>query len=373
MKLVGRSRARALAAGVLAMLLVVLAAPDNLDASATYLVYHGSRARPVIALTFDDGWSASSTQRIFEILQRRHVAATFFPYARAVQSAPSLWRRIALAGYPIANHTTTHADLTHLSPSSIRWEIATARQVVEKITGRPMLRVYRPPYGAYNATVQREAAAAGFGTTVMWDLSSADTARHSGWSSIQRRALTGSNGSIVLMHCGPAVTPAILDAVISGYQARGFRFVTVAELLGPKMAPWPGVSPSPSPTPTASPTSTTSPTPSSTPCPPEGPCPAPPAVSPTPAPPPWESPAPSPSPSPGPADSPMPGRFLIDVYPGPGGGAQDAGEQAFATIVSRDLMMVPSYAAVALADAIVRGISGLSCTDDEAPTSPPTP
>ncbi len=36
---------------------------------------------------------------------------------------------------------------------------------------------------------------------------------------------------IVLMHCGPAVTPAILPGLIRHYACAGYRFVTVAELL----------------------------------------------------------------------------------------------------------------------------------------------
>jgi hypothetical protein len=45
----------------------------------------------------------------------------------------------------------------------------------------------------------------------------------------------GTNGSVVLMHCGPNVTPYLLPDVIASYRARGFRFVTVAQLLG---VPW---------------------------------------------------------------------------------------------------------------------------------------
>ena len=260
-------RLRVAIAAALVGLAVLTVVPPPADAGTSYLIFHGTRARPVIALTFDDAWSVSNTQRIFDILQRRKVKATFFPYARAVLGAKSLWRRIAAAGYPIGNHTYNHAKLTSLSPAGIRNELITARRTIEGVTGRPMLRVYRPPGGAYNATVQREAAAAGFPTTVMWDISSADTARHSSWSSIQRRALSGSNGSIVLMHCGPAVTPAILDAVITGYQKRGFRFVTIPELLGSRVAPWPTSPPKPTPTPTLTPTPAPSASPSEEPTP----------------------------------------------------------------------------------------------------------
>jgi peptidoglycan-N-acetylglucosamine deacetylase len=291
---------------LLALLLCVIRAP-SLDAGTLTVVSHGSRAAPVIALTFDDGYSPTQTRRIFAILTQQHVMATFFPYGRSVAAAPQLWRSIAAAGYPIANHTMTHAQLTNLSRAQIRWELTTARQTIERITGKPMVRVYRPPYGAYNATVQQEAAAVGFATTIMWDVTSADTAQHSSAASIQRRALTGTNGTILLMHCGPAVTPTILEGVIRGYRARGFRFVTIPELLGARLAPWPTSTPKPTATPTppsASPSTSPSPTDSGEPFPT-------PSGSPSPTPATTPSPTPSGSASPTPTAYPEPFQGLI--------------------------------------------------------------
>ena len=41
----------------------------------------------------------------------------------------------------------------------------------------------------------------------------------------------GRPGSIVVIHCGPDVTPDILPGVIRHYACAGYRFVTVQELL----------------------------------------------------------------------------------------------------------------------------------------------
>ena len=56
------------------------------------------------------------------------------------------------------------------------------------------------------------------------------------WSGIGPAAIAvaaeaGTNGSILLMHAGPANTPRALPAIIAWYRARGFRFVTVPELM----------------------------------------------------------------------------------------------------------------------------------------------
>lgn len=246
-----RAQARTVARWTVAVLAVSLCAAALASpvlgarpAEAT-LVFHGPRTAKVIALTFDDGWGVQATGEIFGILQRQHVAATFFPVAMDVERAPALWRAIAAAGYPIGNHTKNHPDLTRLPAWRVRAELHAAQAMIEAVTGRPMLPVFRPPYGAWNETVLQAAHDVGFDTALLWDVASADTARHSSWLSILGNAVGGRSGSIVLMHAGPSVTPAILDQVIDTYRSRGFRFVTVPQLLGTSVVAGPSTSPEP--------------------------------------------------------------------------------------------------------------------------------
>ena len=157
------------------------------------------------------------------------MTATFFPNARYVRSNPRLWRTIA-ARYPIANHTADHPFMPRLPYARMVEQLRTNERIIERITGRPMVKLFRPPYGAYNAAVLRAAAAAGYRTTVLWDVDSRDASRASD-GTVLARATRGSNGSVVLMHCGPSVTPRILSRVIASYRARGFRFVTLPQLF----------------------------------------------------------------------------------------------------------------------------------------------
>jgi peptidoglycan/xylan/chitin deacetylase (PgdA/CDA1 family) len=219
----------------LAMLLVLGSAITATAADVTVrLIYHGARDKPVVALTFDDGYSATNCASILDILERRHVAATFFPYAWAVRGAPAFWRRVARDGFPIANHTTSHPDMTTLTLAEATSQITQAERMIEKVTGRPMIRVFRPPYGAWNKTVIEAARDAGYATVLLWDVDSRDWGSSSA-SAVLRAASRGHDGSVVLMHCGPSVTPTILEAVIDAYQKRGFGFVTVPQLLSGKV------------------------------------------------------------------------------------------------------------------------------------------
>lgn len=207
------------------------AGPTPIDRAPT-LIRHGPRTDRVVALTFDDGWSPAILRQIYRVLVRERVPATFFVTGIYVQRAPALWRQIAAAGFPLANHSYLHRDNRDLAPRIVAKELAETRDVVERATGRPILPYYRPPYGARNAETDRLAAAAGFPYVVLWDTTAADTARRPTVAGVVRSASAGRSGSIVLLHAGPGVTPRALPAIIASYRARGFRFVTLPEMLG---------------------------------------------------------------------------------------------------------------------------------------------
>ena len=114
---------------------------------------------------------------------------------------------------------------------------------LEAVIGEPSLSVFRPPYGAYSPGTLLAAHAAGYPIVLNWDASFADSSRRPNgqpWptSSYVRAASQGQNGSVILGHCGSPIDLAALPGVIAAYQARGFSFVTVPQLLNlPGAAP----------------------------------------------------------------------------------------------------------------------------------------
>ena len=223
-------------ASAVAVLLLLALGPRDVAADDAGVVSHGPRDDKVVALTFDDGWSTPRCHKILEILVLEKVPATFFPNALYVRQHPEFWRRVAELGFPIGNHTVNHRDLTELTGAAVFKEINRDREMVEQITGVPMIRVMRPPYGTYNKRTLRQSARAGFPTILLWDVTASDTSRHASERSMIKAALSGRNGSVVVLHCGPKATPRILRRIIKGYRARGFQFVTVPVLLGIRAA-----------------------------------------------------------------------------------------------------------------------------------------
>jgi peptidoglycan/xylan/chitin deacetylase (PgdA/CDA1 family) len=259
---------------------------------------HGPQSSKTIALTFDDGWNIVACQSILDTLRAQRVPATFFPYSSAMtmhSGSPAFWRSVAAAGYPIADHSQTHPNMASLSYDAQLAQLQNSAAAVLSITGVPVLPVFRPPGGNYNADTLAAAAAAGFGTVLLWDTSDNDTATSDIGAEIAA-AEKGVDGSVVLMHCGPSTTPTVVPDVIAYYRALGFTFVTVADMFGipyagppisfgpgqpapkstaaptPPPAPTPTPSPAPSPTPmpTATPSPAESPSPSATPTPEPG-------------------------------------------------------------------------------------------------------
>jgi peptidoglycan/xylan/chitin deacetylase (PgdA/CDA1 family) len=211
-----------------------LQGPPTPAASAAYAIpvyRHGSRTARLVALTFDDGFSPSATLRILQVLEREDVVATFFPYGWAVSRNASVWRRVADAGHPIANHTQSHRVLTRLSEAQVLRELTDARRTVERVTGKSMAPLLRPPGGAWNAATARAAKKAGIRAIVLWDVDPQDW-RGLSARTISARSVVGTNGSIVLLHAGPAATASALRSIIRSYRSRGFEFVTVPQILG---------------------------------------------------------------------------------------------------------------------------------------------
>jgi len=211
------------------LIAVVVAAPTS--AAGFKIVRHGPRTDNVVALTFDDAWSLPRCEAILSILEREHVAATFLPISIYVKRDAAFWRKVAALGYPIGNHTVHHLDMSTLSYQQQVDEIAKARNTMAKV-GIPMTPLFRPPFGAYNDDTLIAAEAAGYSKLLIWDTTMGDTSRLGNDSSHFHDAVRGKAGSIVLMHCGPKMTPKLLPQVIASYRQRGFRFVTVPQLLG---------------------------------------------------------------------------------------------------------------------------------------------
>jgi peptidoglycan/xylan/chitin deacetylase (PgdA/CDA1 family) len=190
----------------------------------------GERGRDV-ALTFDDG-PGPYTPGVLSVLERYHVHATFFVIGKMLRYfSPSTVREIK-DGDVIGDHTESHPEMAQLSAHEQYEELFEQIARVELLGGpRPVL--FRPPYGSFNATTMRELHRLHLLMT-LWSVDTEDYLQP-GVSVIVQRALAGAHpGAIILMHDAGGTrtqTIAALPSIIRDLRARGFRLVTVPQLL----------------------------------------------------------------------------------------------------------------------------------------------
>jgi peptidoglycan/xylan/chitin deacetylase (PgdA/CDA1 family) len=199
--------------------------------SKTPFVRNGGGEHRELALTFDDGPS-QYTDGLLDVLQRLHVPATFFVLGREVKANPNTFRRLVDAGMTIGNHSWAHPNFEQLSEADQTAQVVdTARELQNAGAANP--RLFRPPYGAYNATTNRVLGRARE-LSVLWSVDSEDYTLPGVDGILQNVLPNVQPGAIVLMHDGGGVrdqTIAAVQQIVPALRREGYRFVSVPRLL----------------------------------------------------------------------------------------------------------------------------------------------
>src|SRR6266436_5085126 len=199
---------------------------------------------PYIALTFDDGPSATLTPKLLDLLAAHHIKATFFVIGENVAEHPEIVARAAREGHEIGNHSWSHPNLAKMSDDNVRSQLRRTDDAIRGATGnRPTL--LRPPYGSITAREKRWIHDEFRYRIILWDVDPLDWKRP-GPAVVRSRILKETQpGSIVLSH---DIHPGTIEAMPSTFdalEAKGFKFVTVSDLI--RMAKPKASHPSPSP------------------------------------------------------------------------------------------------------------------------------
>jgi peptidoglycan-N-acetylglucosamine deacetylase len=185
---------------------------------------------PYIAMTFDDGPSATLTPKLLDLLAAHHIKATFFVIGENVAEHPEIVARAAREGHEIGNHSWSHPNFGKMSDESVRRQLQQTDDAIKNATGkRPTL--LRPPYGSITARQKRWIHDEFGYDIILWDVDPNDWKRP-GPAVVRARILKETQpGSIVLSH---DIHPGTIEAMPSTFDAletKGFKFVTVSELI----------------------------------------------------------------------------------------------------------------------------------------------
>ncbi|HHW43706.1 MAG TPA: polysaccharide deacetylase family protein [Desulfotomaculum sp.] len=198
------------------------------------VITHVTTGEKLIALTFDDGPDPLYTDRILAVLEKYHARATFFVLGQHVQQYPHLVRREIAAGHEVGVHGYRHVFLTRQPLYITLSQLKRSEELIVQATGyRPVY--FRPPFGFYNPVVLKAVMDRGY-RVVLWtpEMDPRDYT-DPGVQVIARRIISGArNGDIVLLHDhggDRTQTVQALEQILRVLGARGYKFVTLTELL----------------------------------------------------------------------------------------------------------------------------------------------
>jgi peptidoglycan-N-acetylglucosamine deacetylase len=218
-----------------------------IPASPVFGKIYSKAAAPgnTVALTFDDGPNEPYTSQVLDILKGSGIKATFFLIGENVKLYPDTANRILNEGHTIGNHSFSHQANHALSTFGSR-DLQLAQEVIFNTTEvTPFL--YRPPHGK-KSPWELQSLKKDEMIEVTWSVAANDqhTLAYFGSqsaSTFTRDIVSRTNpGDIILLHDGygtqhnnaksdKTLIVKALPLIIDQLKAKGYRFVTVPELL----------------------------------------------------------------------------------------------------------------------------------------------
>ena len=207
--------------------------------SPALVIRKGDASRKIVAFSFDAGADAGFAAQILDTLAANGIHASFGMTGRWAERYPKLLERIVREGHHLINHTYDHASMTGATTKTApltreqRWEeLDRTEAIVMQLTGATTKPYFRPPYGAYDASVNEDVGARGYAYNVLWTVDSRGWMGASADAIIQRCLEQAEPGAIYVFHVGSGSQdgPA-LQAIIDGLRAQGYFIGSVPDVL----------------------------------------------------------------------------------------------------------------------------------------------
>mgnify|MGYP004525540105 FL=1 len=185
--------------------------------------------KKLVALTFDDGPSVGTTDKVLDVLKENDIVASFFLIGQKItEESAYLVKRAYDMGCTMENHSKTHPGMTGLSDEEILEEISYTTNKIEEITGeKPAF--FRPPYIDYDQRLfdlVDLGFICGYGCEDWLPEVSAEERT--------RRILEQAHpGFIILVHDmeGNTQTVEAIKKIIPALKEQGYEFVTIRDLF----------------------------------------------------------------------------------------------------------------------------------------------
>ena len=226
---------------ILMLSVVMVVGAWNISKSRTFQVFGDITAKAetnekVVALTFDDGpWGEEYTTQVLKTLEEHDVKGTFFLNGSGIQQNMQSAIDLVNAGHQIGNHSHSHKRMIFMALDEVREEVDSTTALIRQVGFEGEI-YFRPPYGKKLFILPYYLKSEGI-KTITWNVDPETYPKIAGSSaSIAGYVVKNSTpGSIILLHVLGSKNKESRDAIgpiIEGLRAKGYKFVTVSQLLG---------------------------------------------------------------------------------------------------------------------------------------------
>ncbi|MGN7383197.1 polysaccharide deacetylase family protein [Paenibacillus sp. SAFN-117] len=187
------------------------------------VIYVGTGKK--VYLTFDTGGPLGDVDKMLQTLKDNDVKANYFLAGYNVKKHPDFLKRLVEDGHLVGNHTMTHKDLTTLTDEQVKQDLEEYERMYEEITGEPIPRFFRFPYGKYSMhlldLVSGMDYSSVFWSTAMRDWEPRENGAEDPYNDIMNNL---HDGNIILMHQGSEENIEALDRIIKAIKEEGYEF-----------------------------------------------------------------------------------------------------------------------------------------------------
>jgi peptidoglycan/xylan/chitin deacetylase (PgdA/CDA1 family) len=134
----------------------------------------------------------------------------------------------------LGNHTWSHPDLTTVSTSRIRDELARNDRFMKDTYGVDAAPYFRPPYGKHNSAVDAVAADLGYTVPTLWSGSLADSTVITEDYILKMANQYFTPRTIVLGHLNHLPVTHVYGQLVDIIRARNIRTVTLNDIFLPQ-------------------------------------------------------------------------------------------------------------------------------------------
>lgn len=197
-------------------------------------VYFVETNAPIAALTIDDGPDPLTTPKILEVLFRHRAKATFFLISGQVPGNEAIISAIVEQGHELGNHLTRNETSIKLTAAGFEAALLEADTVLSRFAE---VRWVRPGSGWYNSEmikiIHSHNYRCALGSVFPYDVQIPWS-----WFTTHHLLLNIHPGAILILHDTGLLgerTASVLDTVLPELHRRGYRIVSLSELVNQRL------------------------------------------------------------------------------------------------------------------------------------------